>query len=195
MGQKLISNNKYPCNDRDAYMMIPLFKPTVEPKKRSTNCGGKNDNKDRNGQQGLLFAQKHQQQQDPWNYCRHCNKKHTLNYPDCVILKQNASINVQAISAGGGASNASTGGNQGSANDNTSVQADGNPPVHGKQPFFQTVNKEYETDNDKYVCHHWHAQKIISFTPFDDNYNPNEGTLYVDYRNTKHLFNQHHKQK
>ena len=80
------NRNIYPQSVTDAKRMINNYVPKFVPKNNSNRNKGKkqDDNYKQTKEEELLFLQ---QQDECWEYCGWCKKKHPAVYDDCVHIK------------------------------------------------------------------------------------------------------------
>ena len=80
------NRNIYPQSMVDAKRMINNYVPKFVPKNNSNKNKGKKQDNDYKPtkEEELLFLQ---QQDERWEYCGWCKKKHPAFYDDCVRIK------------------------------------------------------------------------------------------------------------
>ena len=166
------NRNIYPQSVTDAKRMINNYVAKFVPKSNSNKHKGKkhDDDYEPTEEEELLFLQ---QQDERWEYCGWCKKKHPAAFDDCVRVK-NSGI-TQATT------NTTTDGAQQKTGDTDSKQQT-EETEQGANFFMDAFTADYESDEDEYgiIC----TQTSV------------ETAVTVDYNRIKdrtaHLFNQDH---
>ena len=133
------NRNIYPQSVTDAKRMInnyvPKFVHTNSNKKKSKNQQQENKSEEQTEKEEHLFLQ---QQDENWQYCGWCKKKHPAKFDDCVQIKDSGSTQATA----------NTTRNKCEQEDQTKQQSEGSEK--GVNFFMQAIQEDYETDKDEY---------------------------------------------
>ena len=166
------NRNIYPQSLTDAKRMLNNYVPKFVPKNNSNKNKGRkpDDDYEPTEEEELLFLQ---QQDERWEYCGWCKKKHPAVYDDCVCIRN--SVITQATT------NTTMDETEQETHETNSKQQI-KVTEYGANFFMSAFDADYESDKDEYgiIC----TQTSI------------ETAVMVDYNRisdcTAHLFNQDH---